>query len=241
MFPYRVDNPLMGPAIATAVLVARNVLVWIGVQGMGSEAALVRSLCDFGLIPAALLGQLPPGASVALGDGHSCTVGSVPPWATVLSSMFMHGSWFHLVGNMWFLWLFGRNVEDVMGSARYAIFYLLAGLAAAAAQVLVEPGSSLPMVGASGAISGVMGACLVLFPTVRVHMWLLQGIFTVKVTVPAYVMLLYWFGLQLLGAHVSAEAGGVAFAAHAGGFVAGALLVTLFKNRDLLARREALL
>jgi membrane associated rhomboid family serine protease len=244
VFPYRVDNPLLGPAIATAVIVALNCLVWIALEGMGSEAVLIPALCSYGLIPAALLGHLSPGATVALGEGASCTVGSVSPWLTPLTSMFMHGGWFHLLGNMWFLWLFGRNVEDVMGSARYVLFYLLVGLAAAAAQVFADPSSRLPMVGASGAISGVMGAYLILFPTVRVHLWLFQGIFAWRLTVPAYVMLLYWFGLQVLSANVGslqAEGGGVAFAAHVGGFVAGMLLVMLFTKRDLVAQRNALL
>ena len=233
MFPYRVDNPLLGPALVTAVIIALNVLVWITVEGVGSEAQLLASLCNYGLIPAALLGQLAPGAAIALGEGASCTVGSAPPWLTPLTSMFMHGGWFHLVSNMWFLWLFGRNVEDVMGPARYVLFYLLAGLVAAAAQVFADPASPLPMVGASGAISGVMGAYLILFPTVRVHMWLFQGIFAWRLTVPAWVMLGYWFGLQLLGANigsVEAKGGGVAFAAHVGGFVAGLLLALLLRK-----------
>jgi membrane associated rhomboid family serine protease len=244
MFPYRVDNPLLGPALVTAALVALNCLAWVALEGMGSDAALLPALCDYGLIPAALLGNLSTGAPIALGEGASCTVGSFPAWLTPLSSMFLHGGWFHLLGNMWFLWLFGRNVEDVMGAGRYASFYLLAGLAAAAAQVVADPASRLPMVGASGAISGVMGAYLVLFPRVRVHIWLLQGIFPFRFSVPAYVMLLYWFGLQVLGANVAdlqAQGGGVAFAAHIGGFVAGLLLVTPFKNRELLARRAAAL
>ncbi|HUL11422.1 MAG TPA: rhomboid family intramembrane serine protease [Methylococcaceae bacterium] len=243
MFPYRVDNPRLGPAVATVTIIVLNVLVWIGFEGMGSEASLLRALCSYGLIPAGLLGHLSPGTSIKLGEGLSCTAGSVPPWVTPLSSMFLHGGWFHIIGNMWFLWLFGRNVEDVMGPTRFTIFYVLAGLAAAAAQVLSDPASSLPMVGASGAISGVMGAYLILFPTVRVHLWLFQGIFTTQITVPAYAMLGYWFALQLLGqaSALQAEGGGVAFAAHVGGFVAGVLLVTVFKNRDLLAQHKALL
>jgi membrane associated rhomboid family serine protease len=234
VFPYRVDNPLLGLAIATAVIVALNCLVWIALEGMGSEAVLVPALCNYGLIPAALIGHLSPGASIALGEGLSCTVGSLPRWLTPLSSMFMHGGWFHLLGNMWFLWLFGRNIEDVMGGVRYVLFYLVAGLAAAAAQVFADPASQLPMVGASGAISGVMGAYLVLFPTVRVHLWFFQGIFAWRVTVPAYVMLLYWFTLQVVGANVAsleAQGGGVAFAAHVGGFLTGVLAAAVFKNR----------
>jgi len=234
MFPYRVDNPLAGPVFATAIIVALNVLVWIVVEGMGGEAQLVPALCNYGLIPASLLGQLASGSTVALDEGLSCTVGNTPAWLTVLSSMFMHGGWFHLISNMWFLWLFGRNIEDVMGPARYSLFYLFAGLAAAAAQVLADPASRLPMVGASGAISGVMGAYLVIFPKVRVHMWLFQGIFALRITVPAWVMLGYWFALQLLGANVGslqAQGGGIAFAAHVGGFVVGLMVATVLKMR----------
>jgi len=244
LFPYRVDNPRLGPAVATATIMALNLLVWIALEGMGNEAPLLRALCSFGLIPARLLGHLSPGSPVALGEGLSCTVGSVPAWVTPLSSMFMHGGWFHLISNMWFLWLFGRNVEDVMGVTRYTLFYLLVGFAAAAAQVFADPTSTLPMVGASGAISGIMGAYIVLFPAVRVRLWIFLLVFVTRVNVPAYLMLGYWFLLQVLGANVSAlsaEGGGVAYAAHAGGFIAGALLVTVFKRRDLMAQHDALL
>jgi membrane associated rhomboid family serine protease len=244
MFPFRVENPRFGLAIATAAIIALNLLVWIAVERMGAGATLPDTLCTLGLIPSALLGHLPPGTTIPLGAGTSCTMGSVPSSLTPLTSMFMHGGWFHLIGNMWFLWLFGRNVEDVMGPARYTVFYLLAGLAAAAAQVLADPGSALPMVGASGAISGVMGAYVVLFPRVRVHVLIFLGIFVTTVTLPAYMMLGYWFLLQVLGGSVNAlqaAGGGVAFAAHVGGFLAGALLVNLFKSRTLLERRDELL
>jgi membrane associated rhomboid family serine protease len=244
MFPYRIESPRLGPAIVTAAIVTLNVLVWVLVEGSGADATLSQTLCSLGLIPAAVLGHLLPGTTIPLGEGVSCTLGTVPAWLTPLTSMFMHGGWFHLTGNMWFLWLFGRNIEDVMGPFRYAVFYLVAGFAAAAAQVLADPGSTLPMVGASGAISGVMGAYVVLFPRVRVHLLIFLGIFITRVSVPAYVMLGYWFLLQVLGGSVSAleaQGGGVAFAAHVGGFLAGALLVTVFKDRALLARREELL
>src|SRR5712692_8602348 len=190
MFPFRVENPRFGLAIATAAIIALNLLVWIAIERVGAGATLPNTLCTLGLIP--------------LGEGIACTMGSVPAWLTPLTSMFMHGGWFHLIGNMWFLWLFGRNVEDVMGPARYTVFYLLAGLAAAAAQVLADPGSALPMVGASGAISGVMGAYVVLFPKVRVHVLIFLGIFVTTVTLPAYMMLGYWFLLQVLGGSVNA-------------------------------------
>jgi membrane associated rhomboid family serine protease len=124
LFPYRVDNPLLGAAVATAAIIALNCLVWIAAEGMGNDASLLSALCNFGLIPAALLGHAAPGTIVALGQGLSCTVGSAPPWLTPLTSMFLHGGWFHLISNMWFLRLFGRNVEDVMGVLRYLVFYV---------------------------------------------------------------------------------------------------------------------
>jgi membrane associated rhomboid family serine protease len=243
VFPYRVDNPRLGRAVITGLIIVLNLLGWVLVEGMGAEAVLTQAICAFGLIPSAVLGHLPPGTTLILGDGISCTVGAVPRWLTPLTSMFMHGGWFHLLGNMWFLWLFGRNVEDVMGRGRYAVFYVLVGGVAAAAQVLADPTSRLPMVGASGAVSGIMGAYVVLFPTVRVHLWVVLGIFLTRVALPAYVMLGYWFVLQLLGSSVSAlqaHGGGVAFTAHVGGFLAGAALVSMFKDRSRWARREAL-
>jgi len=238
MFPYRVDNPRSTPAIATWTIIALNVLVWVFVEGMGDQKALLGNLCNLGLIPARLFGHVLPGSTIDLGEHVSCAVGSAPAWLTVFSSMFMHGGWFHLIGNMWFLWLFGPNVEDVMGAGRYTVFYLLAGLAAAAGQVIADPASTLPMVGASGAISGIMGAYMVLFPTVRVHLWIFLGIFATRVNVPAWVMLGYWFVLQVLGANVSAleaEGGGVAFIAHTAGFIAGALLVLVLRRRAFAA------
>ena len=162
-------------------------------------------------------------------------------WITILTSMFMHGGWFHLLGNMWFLWVFGNNIEDSMGHTRFVVFYLLSGVAAAATQVLVSPHSVVPMVGASGAISGVMGAYILLYPRVRVHTLVTLGFFVTTVALPAYVMLGYWFVLQLLmGAvgSVSRVEGGVAVWAHVGGFVAGMALIKLFANRDYLERRR---
>ncbi len=128
-------------------------------------------------------------------------------WYPPLTSMFLHGGWLHLIGNMWFLWLFGNNVEDSMGRVRYLAFYLLCGLAAAATQTFMNPSSIVPMVGASGAIGGVMGAYVILYPRVRVHMLVFLFIFITRIVVPAYLMLGYWFLLQLLGGS-AAEWGG---------------------------------
>ena len=155
--------------------------------------------------------------------------------------MFLHGSWMHLIGNMWFLWIFGNNVEDSMGRGRFVVFYLLTGLVAAFAQVVTNPGSSVPMVGASGAISGVMGGYLVLYPRVRVFALLPLGFLMTSIALPAWVMLVYWLGLQLVSGLLSAggEGGGVAFAAHVGGFVAGVVLVKLFARSEYVAAHRA--
>jgi len=156
--------------------------------------------------------------------------------------MFLHGSWMHLLGNMWFLWLFGNNIEDSMTRPRFIAFYLLAGLAAALAQVFADPASRVPMVGASGAISGVMGAYLVLFPRVRVFTMVPLGFFLTSIALPAWGMLIYWMALQILGGITSIAGGaqgGVAFWAHLGGFVAGVVLVKLFERRDRLADHRA--
>jgi membrane associated rhomboid family serine protease len=239
MFPYRDDNPTLGTPIITLLFIAANVAVWILVQGMGSDPALTRSVCELGLVPAEFLGKVVPGTQVPLGPGASCVLGVERHWYTPLTSMFLHGGWFHLIGNMWFLWLFGNNVEDSMGHARYLAFYLLCGLTAAATQTLLSPTSVVPMVGASGAISGIMGAYVILYPRVRVHMLVVLFIFITRIVVPAYLMLGYWFLLQLLGGAAAQGEGGVAFWAHVGGFVAGAVLIQLFKDDRLVAQHRA--
>jgi membrane associated rhomboid family serine protease len=242
MFPIRDDNPTLGTPAITVVLIGLNVAAWILVQGMGAEPTLSQSVCELGLIPGELLGRIPVGQALPMSRDLSCVIGQ-PHWYTPLSSMFLHGGWLHLIGNMWFLWLFGNNVEDSMGHGRYLVFYLLCGLAAAAAQTLVNPNSAIPMVGASGAISGVMGAYIVLYPKVRVHMIIFLGFFITRAVVPAYVMLGYWFLLQIIGGLPSLggeDTGGVAVWAHAGGFLAGAALILLFRDDDLVARHRAL-
>ncbi len=242
MFPYRDDNPTLRPAVLTYLIIAINVAVWVFVQGVGTDPALTRSVCQLGLIPGELLHRLPPGYEVPLGPGVACVVGAGSSWYTVLTSMFLHGGWFHLIGNMWFLWLFGNNIEDSMGRSRYLPFYLICGFTAAAVQTLLNPGSAVPMVGASGAISGVMGAYVVLYPRVRVHLLVVLVVFITRIEVPAYVMLGYWFLLQLLGgtSAIGTQQGGVAFWAHVGGFVAGAALIQLFRDPVLVAKHRQL-
>ena len=198
MFPYRDENETLRAAIVTGIFIALNVLVWIVVQGAGSTLALARSVCNLGLIPGELTSSLPVGTSFPIGDGLVCATDPGPQVSHLVTSMFLHGSWMHLLGNMWFLWLFGNNVEDSMGRLRFLVFYLLCGLAAALGQVVTNPSSAIPMVGASGAISGVMGAYLVLYPKVRVFALVFLGFFMTSVALPAWVMLGYWLLIQFV-------------------------------------------
>ena len=174
-----------------------------------------------------------------MGDGLVCLTDPGRQPAHILTSMFLHGSWMHILGNMWFMWIFGNNVEDAMGRLRFVVFYLLTGVAAALAQVVLTPASAVPMVGASGAISGVMGAYVVLYPRVRVFMLVPLGFLLTSMAWPAWMMLGYWFLLQFVSGLISRqEGGGVAFWAHFGGFVAGAVLVKLFARNDYLAEHQ---
>lgn len=161
-------------------------------------------------------------------------IAAVPAWSTLLTSMFMHGSWLHLGLNMLFLWIFGDNVEDSMGHLRYAVFYLVCGIAAAMTQALIHPDSTIPMVGASGAISGILGAYLLLHPYATVRVLIVIVVFVTIVHVPALFVLGLWFFTQLMSAAFSPTGGpGIAFWAHVGGFVAGMALVPVFKQKDV--------
>jgi membrane associated rhomboid family serine protease len=241
MFPYRDENQTERRSVVTIAFIALNVLAWVFLQGAGAQLPLLRSICDLGLIPGELTGALPPGTAFPLGEGLACATDPGTQASHLLTSMFLHGSWMHLLGNMWFLWIFGDNVEDSMTRPRFVAFYLLCGLAAAFAQVVTSPASGVPMVGASGAISGVMGAYLVLYPRVRVFALIPLGFFLTSVALPAWMMLIYWAGLQLLSGVAAAgrEGGGVAFWAHVGGFLAGIVLVKLFARRDRVAAHRA--
>jgi membrane associated rhomboid family serine protease len=238
MFPIRDDNPQILTPWATWLLIGINAAVWVLVQGMGATRPLVSSVCQYGLIAGEFLDVLPAGFRIPMGEGIDCVLSSGSTWYTPLTSMFMHGGWMHVIGNMWFLFIFGNNVEDAMGSVRFVIFYLLCGFAAAALQIAVDPASSVPMVGASGAIGGVMGAYIVLYPRVNVHMLVFLGFFVTTFAVPAVFMLAYWLLLQLVSGVLALgrTGGGVAFWAHVGGFVAGMVLIFLFRDRRLLAR-----
>jgi len=234
MFPLYDENPTQNPPVATIVIIIVSVVAWIFFQGMGGQQALAHSLCVFGLIPGKLLGLLPAGTHVPVGANLHCVLQDQRGLYTLVTHMFMHGGWFHLIGNMWFLWVFGDNVEDAMGPGRFIFFYLLCGLAAAAAQTMTNTSSALPMVGASGAIGGIMGAYGRLYPHARVQTLLILGFLITRVSMPAIAMLGYWFIIQLVAGipSLSATGGGVAFWAHIGGFLCGFLLVPLFRQAD---------
>jgi membrane associated rhomboid family serine protease len=224
LFPFRDDNPTRRPPVLTVAIIGVNIVVFL-YQMVLPERTGEAFVYAFGMIPAVLFGaaQLPPELAV------------LPPWATVFTSMFLHGSVMHIAGNMLFLWVFGNNVEDSMGHGRFIVFYLLCGIAAAMTQGLSDPTSEIPMIGASGAISGVLGAYLVLHPRAHVDSLLFLGIFAQVIRLPAMIVLGLWFGLQLLNAllvHGQGE-GGVAFLAHIGGFIAGMVLVPLFREKNM--------
>ncbi len=219
MIPLHDDNPTERRPVVTLSLIAAGVaaFLWQLTLGPPHAEAVIRAL---GLVPATLTGVAAPGP--------------VPPLLTVLSSMFLHGGWMHLAGNMLYLWIFGNNVEDAMGHGRFLAFYLLCGAIAALAQIVSDPGSTLPMIGASGAISGVLGAYLLLYSHARVLVLVPLGLLTRVIRLPALFVLGFWIVFQLLSAALaSPEGGGIAWLAHIGGFVAGMVLVFPFKRRGV--------
>lgn len=230
MIPIKDDNPTISTPWAAYILIGLNIASWIWLQGLGMNPALPVSVCRYGAIPGVLLGTLGPGDVIPLAPGIQFPVRYNLHWLTVITHMFMHGGWLHILGNMWFLYIFGDNVEDAMGSVRFFLFYLMCGFISLALQTMMNPGSPMPMVGASGAISGVMGAYIILYPRAPVHMLLFFGFFFTRVVVPAFFMLGYWFVIQLLGGFftLGSSTGGVAFWAHVGGFVAGIIFIYPF-------------
>ena len=226
ILPLHDDNPTRTRPVVTIALIVACVLVFIWELSGGSEGAQ-RIIYSLGAIPAVLLGHraLPPDLAV------------MPPIFSVVTSMFLHGGLWHLLGNMLYLWIFGNNVEDAMGHGRFILFYLICGLAAVLAQAVPHPESTVPMVGASGAISGVLGAYMLLYPHARVLLGLPLGFFIVQLgRFRAVWVLAAWFGMQLvmnLFASSDEAQGGVAFRAHIGGFVAGMMLIPFMKHRNV--------
>jgi membrane associated rhomboid family serine protease len=220
--PLRDDNPIKVTPVVTWALIAVNAVVFLYQVSLGPHAAQ-RFVFQFGAIPAVILGQqaLPAGMAI------------IPPGMSLLTSIFLHGSWMHLVGNMWFLWIFGNNIEEAMGHVRFLAFYILCGLAASLSQIFVSPQSVIPTIGASGAIAGALGAYLMLYPRARVWTLVFFVFFIRMIYIPAWIILGGWIFLQFLSGSMAIgtqNAGGIAFWAHVGGFIAGVLLVGLFKK-----------
>jgi membrane associated rhomboid family serine protease len=238
MFPISDDAPTLRFPIVTVLILLSLAAAWVMLQGAGfDERMLAASVCNLGLVAGEVTHQAPLGSAVQIAEGMLCVVDDDPiNLLTPFTSMFLHGGWMHLLGNGLFLWVFGNNVEDSMGRIRFFFFYLLCGLAAAAAQVFQAPASPVPMIGASGAISGVLGGYLVLYPRVPVNVLIPIFIFIQIVKLPAYLVLLIWIGMQLLNASTGLETG-VAVWAHIGGFVAGMLLVKPFESEALVKER----
>jgi membrane associated rhomboid family serine protease len=223
MIPLKDDTPAARKPYATLSLIVACCAVFLWQRTLEPQAGR-RAVMALGAIPAVLLtdARLPPDLEW------------VPRYATLVSYMFLHGGWLHLLGNMLYLWIYGDNVEDCMGHVRYLGFYFLCGIAAIFAQGLADPHSAYPIIGASGAISGVLGAYLLLFPRAKVLTLVLLPFFFTTLRLPAMLLLLLWFAVQLLSDLAIHDAGsGVAFRAHIGGFLAGMVLVPLVKRRDV--------
>jgi len=221
-FPLKDENPAERPPIVTVSVIALCTLAFLW-EVMSGQQGMAKIVYQYGLIPSNLLGLEDQfGRNSVQGGGA----------VTLLTSMFLHGGWMHLIGNMWFLWIFGNNIEDELGHVRFIIFYLVCGLAAAGLQMALNPSSNIPMVGASGAISGVLGAYILLYPRVRVLTLVFLGFFITTARIAAGWFLGIWFGIQALYAFASGpgDGGGVAFWAHVGGFLAGMGLIMVLKR-----------
>ncbi len=238
MFPIRDENPHFLRPYVTGTLIAINVAVWLLVQRVGLDPAMSAAVCKFGLIPGEVTRAANPGTLVPLSAQINCVLSGTAALHTFFTSMFMHGGWLHLLANVWFLWIFGNNVEDSMGHLRFLVFYLLCGCAAALLHVWSSPASVAPMLGASGAIGGVMGAYVVLYPRVKVHLLIFLVVFITTISIPAVWVGAYWLAIQLIGGFgtLGRTGGGIAFWAHIGGFLAGMALVFLFRDADMVAR-----
>jgi membrane associated rhomboid family serine protease len=230
MFPIRDDQPSFSKPYINYLIIALNVIVYFLFEPPIRSRAFEAMTFQFGLVPydfthaLARVPQYPLGANLL----------------TVLTSMFMHGDIFHILGNLWFLWIFGDNIEDRVGHFPYLIFYLICGIAAALTDIALTPTSRVPLIGASGAIAGIMGAYVLLYPRARVLTLVVLIVFFTFWWLPAWVFLGYWFLIQFFMTSIMAssahQTGGVAFAAHVGGFVAGLILIKLFPRRTAAYR-----
>jgi membrane associated rhomboid family serine protease len=237
VFPLKADVPVRAFPTVSVVLIVVNVAIYLyefflwfdpapaGRPSLGG-ALFEQFVVEFGLIPCRVRDICPPGLETAL-------AGAPPPLLTVVTSMFVHGGLLHVGANMLYLWIFGSVIEDAMGHGRFVLFYLVCGIVAAAAQFLQNPASAVPMVGASGAVAGTLGAYLVLYPQTRVRTLVIFGFFVRVITLPALLVLGFWVVLQFASSVFTVargDAGGVAVLAHLGGFVSGLGLVHIFRG-----------
>jgi membrane associated rhomboid family serine protease len=239
IFPLKDDIPSRSWPVVTVVLVGLNVLAFLyqlslGIDARGPGAGAAEAFVgEFGLTPCRLMHAC-PGSLLRLADDFP------NPWATIFTAMFLHANLLHVGGNMLFLWIFGNNVEDAIGHGRFVLFYLASGAVAAVGQSLVTPTSSVPMIGASGAVSGVLGAYLLLFPHATILTLVMFGFFLRFFRIPALFVLGFWIVLQLLNGYLTysaqalgrGESGGVAWFAHIGGFLGGIVLLFLLRPRQ---------
>lgn len=223
MIPLRDENPSRRYPIVTLGLIAANIVVFFTQLSFGPD--MESFVYHFALVPAQVTGH----AAIP-------SVGFPGPYLSILTSMFLHGGFGHLIGNMWFLWIFGDNIEDILGHSRFLLFYLVSGVAAGLLHVALNPLSTIPTLGASGAISGVLGAYLIIFPSTRVRTLIFLGFFVDIINIPALFFLGFWFLMQFLGGFMSGSESGIAFGAHIGGFIAGIALVLLLTRRTPVAR-----
>ena len=250
MIPLSDENPTLRTPVMTYAILAALGATWAIVQRFGfNEYVMAQTVCDYGLVPGEITKLAQIGASIPIGPNLYCVVDDDPiNKLTLVTHMFLHGGWLHLLGNCLFFWVFGNNIEDSMGRFRFLIFYLVCGLAAAATHIWIAPASPVPMVGASGAISGVLGAYLVLYPRVRVNMLIPIFFFIRIIPVPAWLVLLWWFGWQVIGglpqlmsSSLNPEVSeGVAVWAHIGGFITGVVLIKLFQSKPQIIERDSL-
>ncbi len=220
MIPLKDINPTERFAIVTFLIIGVNIAVFIYELLLGPRAG-ESFVAAYALIPARLF-------------SHGKATGAIPVVITIFTSMFLHGGFLHIAGNMLYLWIFGNNIEDAMGRLRFIGFYFVCGTAAAYAHAVTAQTSLVPMIGASGAISGVLGAYLLLYPRARVLTLIPLGLYLSTVEIPAMFVLGFWFVLQFFSALISPSgAGGVAWYAHVGGFVTGMLLIGFFKKQNV--------
>jgi len=226
MIPFKDDNPTEGKPIVTYFLIGICVLIFIA--QLGSDSYQTGKLFySYGLIPSVLMGH----------DQLPLDLYLVPAYVTIFSSMFLHGGFMHLAGNMLYMWIFADNIEDNLGPTKFLIFYLICGIGAAMAQVMMDTHSQIPMVGASGAIGGVLGAYLINHPNARVLVLIPFGFFSQFIKIRALYVLGFWFILQFINSSMmSSDGGGVAYAAHIGGFVSGMILILFFNKKNKIKK-----